>query len=64
MNANSAATVIVSLLSFLSFTQQEGPAQGFLLLKGSCWGGFRLWVSVKCLETILTVTEAVSIKRN
>lgn len=41
----SAAIVIVSL-PVLSFTHQEGPAQGFLLLKGrfflttvACWGG-------------------------
>lgn len=51
-DAKSAATVIVSLL-FLSFTHQEGPAQGFLLFKGRC---FLTTVGLNCLQLDEQVT--------
>lgn len=39
-----------------------GPAQGFSLFKREfslACPGFRLWVSVKCLEMILIVTDTL-----
>lgn len=43
---------------------EPGPAHGFFLIKGglvchTCFPGVTVWLLVRCLETVLTVTDTV-----